>query len=165
MAGGALADKLERLQNELESIQMEANRSLATPDSELEGREVDDKRMREMEENVRMKNKQIKQLLEDIEQVENDSVVYQNKLVEVRDQLADATFQMDSMANEYLSTKESLKNHTNLIESLRDENRRLALQMEEFHEGKRMNDQRMEQMGSEVCKRLYCSLGHEKQRS
>ena len=77
-------------------------------------------------------------------------MVYQNKLVEVRDQLADATFQMDSMANEYLSTKESLKNHTSLIESIQEENKRLALMMEEYHEEKRSNDQRMEQMGTEV---------------
>ena len=87
-------------------------------------------------------------------------MVYQNKLVEVRDQLADATFQMDSMANEYLSTKESLKNHTSLIESIQEENKRLALMMEEYHEEKRSNEQRMEQMGTEVscqgwpCKRF-----------
>ena len=65
----ATEDKLERVQNELESIQMEANRSLATTDSEMEGRDGDENRVRELEENVRMKNKQIKQLLEDIEQV------------------------------------------------------------------------------------------------
>ena len=82
--------------------------------------------------------------------MENDGVVYQNKLVEVRDQLADATFQMDSMANEYLSTKESLKSHASLIESLQEENKRLALQMEEHHEERRNNEQRMEQMGTEV---------------
>ena len=65
----ATEDKLERVQNELESIQMEANRSLATTDSEMEGKDVEENRIRELEENVRMKNKQIKQLLEDIEQV------------------------------------------------------------------------------------------------
>ena len=65
----ATEDKLERVQNELESIQMETNRSLATTDSEMEGKDVEENRIRELEENVRMKNKQIKQLLEDIEQV------------------------------------------------------------------------------------------------
>ena len=78
--------------------------------------------------------------------------MYQNKLVEVRDQLKDATFQMDSMTNDYRSTKESLKNHTSLIESLQEENKRIALQMEEYHEEKRVNEQRMEQMGTEVRK-------------
>ena len=66
---GVLEGKLERVQNELESIQMETNRSLATTDSEMEGRGFEENRIRELEENVRMKNKQIKQLLEDIEQV------------------------------------------------------------------------------------------------
>ena len=65
----ATEDKLERVQNELESIQMETNRSLATTDSEMEGKDAEENRIRELEENVRMKNKQIKQLLEDIEQV------------------------------------------------------------------------------------------------
>lgn len=65
----ATEDKLERVQNELESIQMETNRSLGNTDSEMEGRDVEENRIRELEENVRMKNKQIKQLLEDIEQV------------------------------------------------------------------------------------------------
>ncbi len=86
--------------------------------------------------------------------MENDSVVYQNKLIEVRDQLSDATFQMDSMANEHLSMKESVKNHVNLIDSLQQENRRLALQMEEYLEWRRDQQQRMETMGSEIESRM-----------
>ncbi len=39
--------------------------------------EVDEKRLRELEDTVRMKNKQIHQLLEDIEQVNNHSTTKQ----------------------------------------------------------------------------------------
>ena len=38
------------------------------------------RRVRELEETVRMKNKQIHQLLEDIDQVEKDGVEFQNKV-------------------------------------------------------------------------------------
>ena len=39
------------------------------------------RRVRELEETVRMKNKQIHQLLEDIDQVEKEGVEYQNKVI------------------------------------------------------------------------------------
>ena len=41
----------------------------------------DRRRVRELEETVRMKNKQIHQLLEDIDQVEKEGVEYQNKVM------------------------------------------------------------------------------------
>ncbi len=65
--GMRLKDEVERLNNELESRRLDTPE---TPDPDAMGGEAEEKRVvREMEENLRTKNKQIKQLLEDIEQV------------------------------------------------------------------------------------------------
>ena len=59
--------------------------------------EIEEKKVRELEETIRMKNKQIQSLLEDIDQVEKESVDYQNKVVELRDQMAETTKQINAM--------------------------------------------------------------------
>ena len=41
--------------------------------------EIEEKKVRDLEETIRMKNKQIQSLLEDIDQVEKESVDYQNR--------------------------------------------------------------------------------------
>ena len=62
--------------------------------------EVEEKKVRELEETIRMKNKQIHSLLEDIEQVEKESGDYQKKVVELRDQMSEATKQINAMTGE-----------------------------------------------------------------
>ena len=52
----------------------------------------DRRRVRELEETVRMKNKQIHQLLEDIDQVEKEGVEYQNKVMNGDDSITDQAF-------------------------------------------------------------------------
>ena len=59
--------------------------------------EIEEKKVRELEETIRMKNKQIQSLLEDIDQVEKESVDYQNKVVELRDQMSETTKQINAM--------------------------------------------------------------------
>ena len=63
--------------------------------------EIEEKKVRELEETIRMKNKQIQSLLEDIDQVEKESVDYQNKVVELRDQMAETTKQINAMTGKY----------------------------------------------------------------
>ena len=41
--------------------------------------EIEEKKVRDLEETIRMKNKQIQSLLEDIDQVEKESVDYQTR--------------------------------------------------------------------------------------
>ena len=65
--------------------------------------EIEEKKVRELEETIRMKNKQIQSLLEDIDQVEKESVDYQNKVVELRDQMAETTKQINAMTGKYWS--------------------------------------------------------------
>ena len=100
-----------------------------------------------------MKNKQIHQLLEDIEANERDTVVYQNTLVSLRDKLAESTKEVDAMAGEYAAMKESSKHYDALIEGLQAENSRLTNLLEEYQREKEQWDAKMEDIGKEVCKK------------
>ena len=115
------------------------------------GAENEDKRrLRELEETVRMKNKQIHQLLEDIDQVEKDGVTYQNKVVDLRDQLAEATKQINAMTGEYMSIKDSSAHHQQLVDELQAENTRLRSIVDEQLQDKKRRDQQLDNIEKEV---------------
>ena len=116
--------------------------------------ELEERKVRDLEETVRMKNKQIHSLLEDIEQVEKESVTYQNKVVELRDAMAETTNQMNVMTGEYVAMKESSQHFESLIGGLQKENDRLRGLLEEMLEDKRTKEKQMDQVETEVDKRF-----------
>ena len=107
--------------------------------------EFDERRLRELEENVRMKNKQIHQLLDDIQQVEQDSLMYQNKVVELRDKLHEATKQINAMSGDYVAMKETFGHQQELMETVQGENLRLRTLMEEYLEEKKVKDKKFKE--------------------
>lgn len=116
--------------------------------------DLEERKVRDLEETVRMKNKQIHSLLEDIEQVEKESVTYQNKVVELRDAMAETTSQMNVMTGEYVAMKESSQHFESLIGGLQKENDRLRGLLEEMLEDKRTKEKQMDQVETEVDKRF-----------
>ena len=102
------------------------------------------------EETVRMKNKQIHQLLEDIDQVEKDGVEYQNRVVDLRDQLAEATRQINAMTGEYMSIKDSSMHQQRLTEGLQNENTRLRSIVDEHLQERKRRDVQLDQIEKEV---------------
>lgn len=105
--------------------------------------ELEDRlRLRDMEENIRLKNKQIHQLLEDVEQVENESSGYQGKILELKEKLEEATKQINAMAAEFLASKGRADQMGRLVQSLQEDNARLRSSVEEhLQEKKRRNVQ------------------------
>ena len=116
--------------------------------------EIEEKKVRDLEETIRMKNKQIQSLLEDIDQVEKESVDYQNKVVELRDQMAETTKQINAMTGEYVAMKESAAHYDSLIAGLQKENDRVRGLLEELLQDKKTKEKQMDQVEAEVEKRI-----------
>ena len=151
-----LAGDVESLRDELEQARTGTNGPNAgkTNAGNDYNDDLEERKVRDLEETVRMKNKQIHSLLEDIEQVEKESVTYQNKVVELRDAMAETTSQMNVMTGEYVAMKESSQHFESLIGGLQKENDRLRGLLEEMLEDKRTKEKQMDQVETEVDKRF-----------
>ena len=151
-----LAGDVESLRDELEQARTGTNGPNAgkTNAGNDFNDDLEERKVRDLEETVRMKNKQIHSLLEDIEQVEKESVTYQNKVVELRDAMAETTGQMNVMTGEYVAMKESSQHFESLIGGLQKENDRLRGLLEEMLEDKRTKEKQMDQVETEVDKRF-----------
>ena len=151
-----LAGDVESLRDELEQARTGTNGPNAgkTNAGNDYNDDLEERKVRELEETVRMKNKQIHSLLEDIEQVEKESVTYQNKVVELRDAMAETTGQMNVMTGENVAMKESSQHFESLIGGLQKENDRLRGLLEEMLEDKRTKEKQMDQVETEVDKRF-----------
>ena len=151
-----LAGDVESLRDELEQARTGTNGPNAgkTNAGNDYNDDLEERKVRDLEETVRMKNKQIHSLLEDIEQVEKESVTYQNKVVELRDAMAETTGQMNVMTGEYVAMKESSQHFESLIGGLQKENDRLRGLLEEMLEDKRTKEKQMDQVETEVDKRF-----------
>ena len=140
-----LRGKIHTLEAEVEHTRAAAE-DMAQPDEE----EVDSKRVKELEDTVRVKNKQIHQLLEDIEQVEKDNESFQGKVKDLRNELAEATRQINTMTGEYISMKDTLTNTKNLLDSLQQDNTMLKTKLEDQYKERQRRDQQIEQISTQV---------------
>ena len=57
---------------------------------------------------------------------------------------------MNTMAGEYLAMKDSLTQHTALMETVQDENARLKSLLEENQQDKKKRDAQLDEIGKEV---------------
>ena len=112
--------------------------------------EIDIKRVKDLEDNMRLKNKQIHQLLEDIEHLENDNEAYQAKISNLRDELAEATRQISMITSEYVSMKNGLDDTKNLIDTLRHDNSNIKLVLEDQYKEKSKRDNQIEEISLQV---------------
>ena len=83
-------------------------------------------------------------------QTEKEMVLYQDKVIELKDELQEATKQINMMASEYNTMKESLSQHDGLIDSLNSENARLRALLEEYHADKKVWEDQTNKFKDEV---------------
>ena len=112
--------------------------------------EVDVKRVKELEDNMRLKNKQIHQLLEDIEHLEKDNEAYQEKVSSLRDELSEATRQINMITGEYVSMKNGLADTKNLIDTFQQDNSNLKTKLEDQYKEKTKRDKQIEEISFQV---------------
>ena len=106
---------------------------------------------------MRLKNKQIHQLLEDIEHLEKDNEAYQEKVSDLRDDLSEATRQINLITGEYVSLKNSLADTKNLIDTLQQDNSNLKTKLEDQYKEKTKRDKQIEEISFQVnLKLLSC---------
>ena len=150
MEKGQLQRDVDSLRDELENTRKTEEGGSASGILD----EGDERRSREMEETIRMKNKQIQSLLEEVEEVEREGAEYQTKLIELRDQMSETTKQMNAMTGEYVAMKESAQHYDSLISGLQKENERVRGLLEEMLEEKKFKDKQMDEVEAEVEKRI-----------
>ncbi|XP_056644391.1 centrosomal protein of 290 kDa [Diorhabda sublineata] len=108
----------KRLQHELQSVPQEAT-------SESDYSESIKDQQKELVETLHNKNRQISDLLREIEEVENENTVLRDKLSKVRDELSVATKEIVSMVDSLKVKDEKLRENSENIEKLSLENEHL----------------------------------------
>ena len=107
---------------------------------------------------MRLKNKQIHQLLEDIEHLEKDNEAYQEKVSDLRDDLSEATRQINLITGEYVSLKNSLADTKNLIDTLQQDNSNLKAKLEDQYKEKTKRDKQIEEISFQVSLEIIVQL-------
>ena len=141
--------KLKREINSLETEVEESKRAEGSPGTNTE-EEIDTKRVKELEDNMRLKNKQIHQLLEDIEHLEKDNESYQEKISNLRDELTEATRQITLITGEFVAMKKSFADSKNLLDTLQQDNSNLKLKLEDQFRDKARRDKQIEEISVQV---------------
>ena len=154
-------DELESEKNKLKTenqlLEVELRESKTSDDSPSRMPDFDNadpKRLKELEDNVRLKNKQIHQLLEDIENLEKINEEYQEKFSKLRDELSDATGQINMVMGEYMKTKKDLEENKTLIDILQKDNTNLKLKNEDQLKDKARRESEIDNISLEVEKKV-----------
>ena len=137
------------LEADLEELRSREGGDEGEPSNQDE-QEVDLKRMKELEDNMRLKNKQIHQLLEDIDQLEKDNGNLQDKVVNLRDELAEATRQIGTITSEYVAMKAGQADKAALVETLQQDNSSLRVQLEDQYQEKARRDAQIQEISAQV---------------
>ncbi|KAK9884909.1 hypothetical protein WA026_009147 [Henosepilachna vigintioctopunctata] len=109
---------------------------------------------KELVENVHNKNKQISDLLQDIEEVEKDNVVLREKLANVRDELAVATSEIQCQTEKLVSLDLQLKDSQETIQRLTVDNELLHEEIEEVTAKKNQAEVHLAEFSEEMNKRV-----------
>jgi regulator of replication initiation timing len=80
--------------------------------------------------------------------------IFNSLVVELRDQMAETTKQINAMTGEYVAMKESAHHYDSLITSLQQENDRVRGLLEELVQDKKNKEKQMDQVEAEVEKRI-----------
>ena len=154
-------DELETEKNKLKTenqlLEVELRESKTSDDSPSRMPDFDNadpKRLKELEDNVRLKNKQIHQLLEDIENLEKVHEEYQEKFTKLKDELSDATGQINMIMGQYINTKKDLEENKALIDILQKDNANLKLKNEDQLKDKVRREGEIENISLQVEKKV-----------
>ena len=144
----------ENLQREIESLKEIAESRKTIDDDSSQNDQESEKRIRELEDSIRQKNKLIHQLIEENEQTEKLCIGYEEKCVDLRDELSEGTKRMTAMTSEYVSLKENNDQFNGLIESLQKENSRLRALLDDSYAEKTDRDNELDKLSQQVDERF-----------
>ena len=144
-----LRRQVTSLEADIEELRNREGGNEAEPSNHDE-QEIDLKRLKELEDNMRLKNKQIHQLLEDIEHLEKDNESYQERISSLRDELSEATRQITLITGEFVALKNSFTDSKNLLDTLQKDNSNLKLKLEDQFRDKARRDKQIEEISVEV---------------
>ena len=144
-----LRRQVTSLEADIEELRNREGGNEAEPSNHDE-QEIDLKRLKELEDNMRLKNKQIHQLLEDIDQLEKDNGSLQDKVVNLRDELAEATRQIQMITSEYLTMKAGQADRVALVETLQQDNSSLRVQLEDQYQERARRDAQIQEISAQV---------------
>ncbi|GLV41129.1 Centrosomal protein 290kDa [Carabus blaptoides fortunei] len=138
------AKLIQNLENEIKSLRSSSESRLQTPDivandSQSEVSEVTDKHQI-LSEHLREKNKQISQLLSDIECVEKENISLKENVIHLRDKLNEATEHIKQMTSEISGQKRVLHENRDKLDKLHEENTALRNQIEDLVNQKNERD-------------------------
>ena len=145
-----LGRQVTSLEADIEELRSREGGDEADAPSNQDEQEVDLKRLKELEDNMRLKNKQIHQLLEDIDQLEKDNGRLQDKVVSLRDELGEATGQIEMITSEYVAMKAGQADNNALVETLQQDNSGLRVQLEDQYQERARRDAQIQEISSQV---------------
>jgi len=79
-------------------------------------------------------------------------LLYQNKVIELRNSLDQATKQIEAMTSEYVKMKDEEGEKNEMMEAMKGENEKLAAMLEEIYAKKREEDNDEEKIRTQVLK-------------
>ncbi|KAJ8934432.1 hypothetical protein NQ318_017133 [Aromia moschata] len=138
-----LEQENRRLQDEIESRPLGAS-------SESEASETMRDQHRELVETIRNKNKQISDLLRDIEEVEKENFIMRDKLSNVRDELASATKEITTMTEILRERDAILEDKEASYKEVYAQYEMLKREFEELQQEKSKLRQEMEEFAAEI---------------
>ncbi|KAF5299147.1 hypothetical protein FQA39_LY02320 [Lamprigera yunnana] len=109
---------------------------------------------KELFQTIQQKNKQIAQLLGDIQAVEQECLTLQDKLSKVTDELSDASNQLSIMINDYTALKIQLKEKNETIMQLEDDIEVYRSQVQDYIEEKQQRDNQIDEFTITIDKRV-----------
>nr|CAD7456946.1 unnamed protein product [Timema tahoe] len=149
----SLDHEKEVLHRELSALQSEASEQ---QESRLRqtSPELGVEKQREMAESIRQKNKHISQLLNDLEAVEKENRVLQEKLTSLRDELSEATRHMTEVTGELTSLRHTCQEREDKLNTLEEQNFALRTQVKELVDQKLDRDSRLDHFSEALDTRV-----------
>ncbi|XP_025411308.1 myosin-8-like isoform X3 [Sipha flava] len=155
-----MATQLSKIESERDFLR----RELDAVQNDIAERELDDQpvvdnltmaeRFRDLTESVRQKNHHITQLLNDIEASEKDNKMLRQMLTNTRDELRDATVQLNTLSAEFGNMKCLQDEYTDRIKVLELNDKGLRSQISELVAEKEKCEEQIEELGEELESRI-----------
>nr|CAD7393738.1 unnamed protein product [Timema cristinae] len=149
----SLEHEKDVLHRELAALQSEASEQQESRMRQTSP-ELGVEKQREMAESIRQKNKHISQLLNDLEGLEKENRVLQEKLTSLRDELSEATRHMTEVTGELTSLRHTCQEREDKLNTLEEQNFALRTQVKELVDQKLDRDSRLDHFSEALDTRV-----------
>ncbi|XP_031338487.1 centrosomal protein of 290 kDa isoform X2 [Photinus pyralis] len=143
----AVEEENTHLKSEIQSILSQGD------ESRSDMSEATTDQYKELVQTVQLKNKQISQLLDDIQIIEKENIVLQEMISKLKDELLDASKQLSTMTKDYSALKVEFNDKLDTNNHLRMEIEAFQTQIQDFIEEKQQRDQEIDEFTLAIDKR------------